>query len=252
MTQMLRYKLAEAIARINPAQTHNVDPHMINGWAWNTVGNWTEEVKEAAAVAFMRDFVAGPDVDLLRRAMKQITQAGSIQWDEPEDDAERAAEQPYLGREQSKQAEVERRALVRQKGVEAKRPHVLTEKEKLAISSPNYDFPRLKKKVGVYSWIQYIPPEILHRPSEWGLVMYSAPVNTMIRHGILTVVEPHPTHVNASVVRTGPQYERFLAMAGLKPRPHAGHLVTRVHREVQDLGRYDRVAMGIEPPRFPH
>lgn len=251
MIPLLRHTLAQAIARINPAQTHNVEPHAISGWAWNTVGNWKAEVKEAASVAFTRE-LTDSDVDLLRRAMKQIVQSGDIQWDDPDDDAQKAAEQPYVGREQSKQAEVERRAMVYRKGIEAKRPHVLTEKEKLAIARADYSFPRIKKGLGVADWIRFVPPEIAHRPSEWGVEMYSAPVNTMIKHGILTIVTAHPTHVNASTVRTGPQYERFLAFSGVAPRPHAGDLVSRMHREVEDLDRYTRIAKGIESPRFPH
>lgn len=246
MTALFRSTLAAAIGWADPTQRHKVQPPIKDN-------DWEPPLERAIFVVYAMN-KTGPNADLLRRAANQILQGNRIEFDTPEDVSEITAEQPYLDCLDWYRKEQERKAAVRDKHWESLLPLVLTPEQIAEINSPTYDFPRLKKNSSrVVAMLPHVIPEVVHTHSSWGAIWSNRAdtchiMNSMVRHGILTVVEPMPDRtIMAAKVRSGPQYERALARFGIKPDWRA----TGVKQGV-DYDYYNRVALGETPSKFPH
>lgn len=237
---MLRYTLASAILAVAPMMERTVKPR------WMREDNWKPVVKEAIFTAFARD-LHGDHVELLRRAARQIEQSEDIQWDTPETPEEIERENVWLEPVNERLAEIDRKQRVRAAHFAKKNIYILTGDDQERIQNPDYTFGRLVKGKGVLSVLKYVPPEIIHQATDWGLVMDDTWVNTMIRHGIMTLVRTvdKTAHANYQYICTGPQYERVISMFGIEPDPHNGI-------QGPNIDYYRKVAWGKLPPRFPH
>jgi len=246
VTAMLRSTLAAAIGWADPTQRHLVEPPMKDG-------DWMKPLERAIFMVFAMN-KTGPNADLLRRAATQYLQGGRIEFDDPDHPSEHLAEQPYLECLDWYRKEQERKQQVRNKHELSLQPLVLTPEQQAEIMKPDYDFPRLKKNSSrVVAMLSHVIPEIVHTHSSWGAIWSNSAntshiMNSMVRHGILVVVEAVPDRsIMAAKVRSGPQYERALAKFGIKPdwRP------TGVKKGV-NYDYYNQVATGQIPPKFPH
>lgn len=246
MTAMLRSTLAAAIGWADPTLRFKVQPPIKDR-------DWEPPLERAIFVVYAMG-KTGPNADLLRRAANQILQGQRIEFDSPEDASEIAAEKPYLDCLDWYRKEQERKQAVRNKHELSLQPLVLTPEQQAAINSPDYDFPRLKKNSSrVVAMLSHVIPEIVHTHGSWGAIWSNSAdtchiMNSMVRHGILVVVEAVPDRsIMAAKVRSGPQYERALARFGIKPDWRA----TGTKKGV-DYDYYNQVATGQIPPKFPH
>jgi len=236
---LTRHNLAVALSYVDKSIERRAEPRLVE-----TIYSWSELIKDACFKIIARD-VVGPEVELIRRAARQMEQSGYIQWDDPETEAEITGEQPYLDRIMAVQKKTKVRQERSAKHYAQAHLIVLTEKEKARIADISYIH-----KLGdrIKGSLNYLPPEAEFQFDQIGVdwgggwVGTAQLANSLIRHGILEVVRPHPTSKSASqaTVRTGPKYPVYMKEFKLCPIGR-GYWPDNVSRQIPPglLQKYD-------------
>lgn len=199
---MLRHILHAAMTAIDGEGVHK--------YIRNHRQEWGKAVAWCGLIVMSRR-IEGPHVDYVARAARQIDQRGEIDWDEPETqdqaDDERAFLEQYPTAEMLAERHDQARATKQKEMADKKRIIVLTEAQRNKISKPDYR-PNVGKRIG--DTINYADrnfPDRDFRMADlgiyWGGEMATAGiVNSLIRHGAVTVVGENETASYCTLTRS--------------------------------------------------